>query len=75
MPTSPSSSRHRCQAGKSGAACSSSAERAYSNPMLADTCRAQAELQQLLSPEDIQSPLNPRNEAAALALLLTNAQS
>lgn len=38
-------------------------------------CLQAAELQQLLSPEDIQRPLNPRNEAAALALLLSNAQS
>jgi hypothetical protein len=35
----------------------------------------QSEVQQLLHPDDIQRPLNPRNEAAALALLLANQQS
>jgi hypothetical protein len=35
----------------------------------------QSEAEQLLRPDDIQKPLNPRNEAAALALLLANQQS
>lgn len=75
MAAPPSSGRHLCQAGITGTAQQQCLVACHSNPLLAETCCAQAELHQLLSPEYIQRPLNPRNEAAALALLLTNAQS